>query len=441
MKHDTHTDRLPDRRGTGAFKWDLARDGEIPLWVADMDFPVAPAVTDALKRRLDHPVFGYSAEPAKYLSAVAAWQRKRNGWSVDESQLIVIPSVMQGIAVIVEEFTSPGDRIGLFSPVYFPFYDVVEELDREVVRIPLATETAPEGDFRYVMDLEALQEAIRAAAGSLKMLLLCSPHNPGGRVWSSEELGVLRAVTTAAGIRVVSDEIHGDLTFPGNRFVPWLRDGEGTSGLQPRPQQEGDNSGDIALFAPSKTFNIPGLPTALAAVVDEETRRRLRGALHARMHKLSNLLTMEAALAAYTHGADWLDALRPVLMEQYNHVVRRCCEIDGVRVFAHEGTFIAWLDFRERWGIPVERRFPVAFGRYGRHGGDGGNGTGSTPLPGDSVSTRFGAHARKEGVWLSDGFQFGPEGEGFMRLNFATSREILDEGLNRLARSATTFGK
>jgi cysteine-S-conjugate beta-lyase len=266
------------------------------------------------------------------------------------------------------------------------------------------------------MDLEALGEAIKDAGGTLKMILLCSPHNPGGRVWSSQELEALRSVTAAAGVRVVSDEIHGDLTFPGNRFVPWLRDAGGGSG-----------SGDIALFAPSKTFNIPGLPTALAAVGDEETGNRLRGALHARMHKLSNLLTMEAALAAYARGEGWLEELRPLLKERYLQVVERSTELPGVGVFAQEGTFIAWLDFREAWGIPLDQHFPFAAGR----GGD----TGAA-----SRSTRFGAHARKEGVWLSDGFQFGPEGEGFMRLNFATSREILHEGLNRLVRSAATFG-
>ncbi len=400
-----HTTRLPGRRSTGSIKWDLASPDEIPLWVADMDFPVPSAVTAALSRRLEHPIFGYSVVPDAYPGAVQAWQKERNGWDFPTRDVVVVPSVMQAIAVVIEEFTTPGERIGVFSPVYFPFYDVVEELGRTVVRIPLMIEETEGADPRYRFDTEALQETV----GNLSMILLCSPHNPGGRVWSAGELNAVRKIAGEAGVRVVSDEIHGDLVFPDSTFVPWLKDG-------------GD-SGDIALFAPSKTFNIPGLPTAVAVVHDEETRKRLRNALHARMHKISNLLTMEGALAAYRHGAPWLDGLRPLLRERYGDVLRRCSALEGVRVFAMEGTFIAWIDLRERWGLPRDARFPAAEGRGA----------------GKGVSTRFTAHARTHGVWLSDGSHFGGEGDGFMRLNFATSSELLDEGLTRFERSVRTF--
>jgi len=396
---------LPDRRGTGSFKWDLAGPDEIPLWVADMDFPVAPRIVEAMQRRLEHPVFGYSSVPDGYPDAFRRWQRERNDWEIDPDHLIVIPSVMQGLAVAIEAFTAPEDRIGVFSPVYFPFYDAVEELGRRIVRLPMLIEESDEGR-RYRID----GEGVREQASSLSMILLCSPHNPGGRVWSAPELAELAAIASDAGVPVISDEIHSDLVFPGERFTPWLTVSEG--------------AGDVALLAPSKTFNIPGLPTAWAVVPDPDTRQTLAAALHARMHKLSNLLTMEAALAAYRHGGGWLDETRATLLRHYRIVVESMKGQTGVEVFAMEGTFIAWIDLRERWGLPQTNRFPAAEGREGSE---------------RSLSRRFGALARKHGVWLSEGSQFGPEGEGFMRLNFATSEQRLTEGLDRLTAAITEF--
>jgi cystathionine beta-lyase len=327
---------LPNRRGTGAIKWDLAREEEIPLWVADMDFPVAPEITDALHRRIEHPIFGYSLVPQDYHDAFLAWQRERNGWDIDPEHLVVVPSVMQALAVAIETYTQSGDTIGVFSPVYYPFYDAVEELDRRILRIPLAIAApgnggapedgdatrgdAPRDDYspRYVFDLEYLREHV----GELSLLLLCSPHNPGGRVWTAEELTAVRKITETAGVRVVSDEIHSDLIFPGERFVPWLSasvtatatEGGGSGG------NGSVGAGDIALLAPSKTFNIPGLPTAWAVIADTDTRERYTAALHARMHKLTNLLTVEAATAAYRHSGAWLDALRPRLAHNFGIV-------------------------------------------------------------------------------------------------------------------------
>ncbi|MDA3951336.1 MAG: PatB family C-S lyase [Spirochaeta sp.] len=407
---------LPERRGSGAFKWDLAGDDEIPLWVADMDFPVAPAITNALAQRLKHPIFGYSSVPEQYPAAFRRWQAARNDWDIEAEHLVVLPSVMQGLAVAVEAFTAPGDRIGLFSPVYYPFFDVVEELGRVVVRMPLRIEeTSSAPGARYTFDFDLIREQIKTVSA----VLLCSPHNPGGRVWSRAELVELQEITTSAGVRVLSDEIHADLLFPGTAFVPWLRSDA------PAPAGSRD-SADIAFLAPSKTFNIPGLPTAWAVVPDPETRQTLKNALHARMHKLSNLLTMEAALAAYSGGGEWLEEIRSVLYKRYTTVREAIAPLDGVRVFEMEGTFIAWIDLRERWGLPRRTRFAAATGRD--HNG--------TPR-----SRAFGTLARRHGVWLSDGSQFGPEGDGFMRLNFATSAERLNEGLQRLSAAIDAFDR
>lgn len=412
---------LPNRRGTGAIKWDLAGDGEIPLWVADMDFPVAPEITEALHRRIEHPIFGYSLVPRDYPDAFIAWQRERNGWDIDPEHLVVVPSVMQALAVAIETFTKPGDTIGVFSPVYYPFYDAVEELGRRVLRIPLAIDAPGNGNTpgdgeapRYIFDLEHL----RTRVGELSLLLLCSPHNPGGRVWTAEELAAVRRITESAGVRVVSDEIHSDLIFPGERFVPWLSVTVGGD------SEGGGSTGDIALLAPSKTFNIPGLPTAWAVIADTDTREHYKAALHARMHKLTNLLTIEAAGAAYRHAGPWLDDLRRRLTDTYAIVREALNPLDGVEVFAMEGTFIAWIDLRGRWGIPLTARSAPAYDR---------------PVPRRDISKEFGRAARRNGVWLSEGTQFGPEGHGFMRINFATNKERLREGLSRCVAALEAF--
>ncbi len=395
---------LPDRRGTDSYKWDLARDGEIPLWVADMDFPVAPEITTALRERLDHPVFGYTAVPGTFREAFCAWQRERNGWEVPPEHLVVVPGVMPAISLMVEEWTQPGDGVAIFSPVYFPFFDVVQDLGRRVERIPLAVETSPTGP-RHVIDTERMESVLRGCA----MLLLCSPHNPGGRVWTRDELAVIADAADRHGVVVISDEIHSDLLFPGERFVPWLSvDAVGGSG---RGSGGSDGPARVALLSPSKTFNIPGLPTAFAVVPREGDRRDLERLLHARKQDMSNLLAITAADAAYRHGAAWLDEIREVLYGNYRTVLEQLTREPGIAVYRMEGTFIAWIDFRRRPGWAE-----VA-----------------------GASERFDEVARDHGVWLSRGRQFGPEGEGHMRLNFATSPGRLEEGLNRLRLALDAF--
>ncbi|MCG8479381.1 MAG: PatB family C-S lyase [Spirochaetales bacterium] len=398
----------PDRRGTGSYKWDLAHSDEIPLWVADMDYAVSPVVTEALRRRLDHPIFGYAGVPGSYLEAIAAWEAKRNGWEIPTDHMVVVPGVMPAIAVAVQALTRPGDRIATFSPVYFPFFSVIENLGRRVVRVPLSEEETPSGGRRYRMNLDEVERTLRDVA----LFLLCSPHNPAGRIWTADELDALRDRARNAGVPVLSDEIHSDLTFPGSRFEPWLRAG----GATPH---------DIALVAPSKTFNIPGLPTATAIVPDPAARRRYLRALESRKLNLPNVLAMTAAEAAYRGAADWLDSVRHAVYDNYLFVCDALSGAAGVSVHAAEATFIPWIDLRERWGLDRDAAArPFA--------------DESTGL-GESLSERFGRTARECGVWLSDGRQFGPEGEGFMRINVATSRDRLAEGVERVHRALETF--
>ncbi len=397
----------PDRRGTGSHKWDLAHEDEIPMWVADMDYAVSPCITEALQRRLQHPIFGYAGVPASYLESIAAWEVQRNGWEIPTDRMVVVPGVMPAIALAIQALTQPGDRIVTFSPVYFPFFSVIENLGRRLVRVPLSEEEPSAGERRYHMNLDEAEPALRDAA----LFLLCSPHNPGGRIWTADELNALRDLARDAEVPVLSDEIHSDLTFPGARFEPWFR----TGGATPH---------DIALIAPSKTFNIPGLPTATAIIPDRAARRRYFRALEARKLNLPNALAMTAAEAAYRGAAEWLESVRRAIHDNYCFTRDVLAGEAGVTVHAAEGTFIPWIDLRERWGLDRRVASPPP-----------ANGSGG----GESLSGRFGRFARDCGVWLSDGRQFGPEGEGFMRINVATSRDRLAEGLRRFRRALETF--
>lgn len=404
------TIETPDRRGSGAFKWDLAGDDEIPMWVADMDFSVAPEITAALHERIDHPVFGYTGVPDSYRQALARWESRRNGWEIDPDEMVVVPSVMPAMAVAVEALTTPGDRVVTFSPVYFPFFETVEALGRTLVRVPLVERTTASGGTQYAMDYTALSEALQGA----ELFLFCSPHNPGGRVWTQGELTTLHRTVAAAGVPVIADEIHSDLVFPGEQFVPWLTVGTATER-------------DMALVAPSKTFNIPGLPTATAIIPGETWRDGYRRALHAHMLRLPNLLALTAAEAAYRHGDRWLDTIQATIHQRYELLRLELKAERGVQVHTMEGTFIAWIDLRERWGLPrdgVEQ--PVVAG-----------GEGSEEA--EHMSKQFGRLARKHGVWLSEGTQFGPEGEGFMRMNIATSERNVKEGIARFRGALEEF--
>ena len=411
---DTMLLSTPNRRGSGAFKWDLAGEQEIPMWVADMDFAVAPEITDALRRRIEHPVFGYAGVPRSYLEAVCEWEAARNAWTLDPHDLVVVPSVMPAIAVAIQELTRPGDRIATFSPVYFPFFETIRKLGREVVRVPLAETEDADGQRSYAIDADALE----AALGRSSLFLLCSPHNPGGRVWRHEELATVRDSAARVGVPVVSDEIHSDLIFPHGRFIPWLTVGPATDH-------------DIALVAPSKTFNIPGLPTATAVIPHRAWRKEYLAAMKARKLDLPNVLAMTAAEAAYRHAGDWLDTVCTTVRDHYEVLRSRMIALEGVSVHRMEGTFIAWLDLRRRWKVTGPAPAPISEPPR--------NATSDADVDGGSVSERFGAVARQHGVWLSDGRSFGPEGEGFMRMNIATSRENLEAGIGRVAAALDAF--
>ena len=388
-------DEQIDRRGTGAVKLDygpVAKQREehpdlIPLWVADMDLPAPEPVVRALRQRAEHPVYGYTLVPQRLIDAFRAWHLRRHGTEIAADEILTVTAVMPAVQAAIDAFTEPGDGVVIQTPVYFPFYDAVSKQGRSLQRNPLRRDETG----RYRMDLDDLRTQFRNGA---KMLLLCSPHNPVGRVWSREELTALSGLCREEGAIVVSDEIHCDITLHGKRFTSMLS------------MDEEMRRHSVVTTSPSKTFNIAGTSCAQLIVPDAERRRSMRRASMARGIWMPNLFGVTASEAAYAEGEPWLDELLPYLSG--NDAVLReefAAGAPDVQVAELEGTFIPWLDF-----------------------------TAVLAESGKTHDELRGA-IEQEGVWLSDGRLFGSEGEGFQRINIAASRTVVREAARRIIRA------
>jgi len=389
-------DSILDRRGTDSVKWDLrpqAAGGRdiLPMWVADMDFAIPDAVTDALTERMRHPVLGYSLLSDALREALVGWQRRRNGWDINPGWLIFAPAVMQAVRAAILAFTDPGDEVIVQPPVYFPFFDAVKENDRVVVENPLVA-----ADHSYVMDLDHLQARISERT---KMLLLCSPHNPVGRVWTVDELTALAEVCARHDITIVCDEIHGDLIRPGVTFTA-------LASISPEVARR-----TLTCVSPSKTFNIAGIASSFVVAEDEKLRKRLSRTIRNLGMDLPNALSTTAACAAYTHGDEWLDRLLQYLDGTFQWFERELQDrFPQIGMSTIEGTYLAWLDFR---------------GFMQAHNTDDG-----------------GIHRallESGGLWLSEGRRFGAAGRGFQRMNLACPRSVVADGFARMKRGLDTL--
>lgn len=393
-------DAVIDRSGTNAVKWDYRRTntkGEPihPMWVADMDFPAPEAVRRALAERAEHPVYGYTFAPQDYRDAFLSWQRERNGLEIDEGWLVFAPAVMPAVRAAILAFSEPGDEVVVQPPVYFPFFHAIRDNGRQILENPLAESRSPDGTVRYEMDLDRLRAAITPRT---KVLLLCSPHNPVGRVWSRSELAALAELCVEHDLVVVSDEIHSDIRRADVEYAPFI-------GLGPEAAAR-----TIATYSPSKTFNVAGLASSHIVVPDASLRDRFTATLKRLGMTLPNLMSVEASRAAFAEGGHWADALLRYLDEQIawftSELARRFGERWKIGMSPIEGTYLAWLD---------TRAFLAASGAA--H---------------DDLK-----HALLEeaALWLSEGGQFGTGGEGFFRMNLATPRANVEEGLRRLERA------
>lgn len=384
MKYDF--DRIVERKGTNCLKYDFARErgkreDVLPLWVADMDFQTAPEIRERLCRAAEHGIYGYSEGKKDYFNAVSSWYRTHFGWETKQSWLVKTPGVVFALAAAVRAFTKEGDGVLLQQPVYYPFSEVISDNDRVCVNSPLKL-----SDGRYEIDFEDMEEKIESH--QVKLFLLCSPHNPVGRVWKEWELKKLGEICLRHGVVVVSDEIHSDFTWNGHThhvFASLSRE-----------------LADISVIctAPSKTFNLAGLQISNIFIPNPALRKRFQRAVAQAGYSQVNLMGLVGCQAAYESGAEWLGQLKTYLEGNLAFVQRFVKErLPGIRLIEPEGTYLLWLDFRGLGMTEAQRE--------------------------DLIVNR--AH-----LWLDSGSMFGRDGEGFERINMACPRAVLERALLQL---------
>ncbi|HEY3326755.1 MAG TPA: PatB family C-S lyase [Novimethylophilus sp.] len=380
-------DREIPRDGTASVKHDgrasyFGTADIAPLWVADMDFAAPEAVTQALEQRAAHPVYGYTLHPDSLFEALTGWLKQRHGWEVRREWIMMCPGVVPSLHAAVMAFAQPGEGVIVQPPVYFPFFSCVTNTGRSLVLNPLRPENG-----RYTIDLAHLEQC--AAAGA-RLLLLCSPHNPVGRVWGRDELQGVLAIARRHKLMVLSDEIHADLIYPGNRHTALAT-------------LAGDMDSVITAVAPSKTFNIPGLGLSALVVPNAGHRAALHKVFDLFHVSTSNPFSIAAFEAAYRGGEPWLDSLLNYLDATRNAVKSFLLEnIPAIRLIEPEGTYLLWLDCR-------------ALGMD------------------DKELKRFFVYQSKVG--MNPGTVFGAGGNGFMRMNIGTPRHIVMQALQRIGQA------
>ncbi len=385
-------DKVIERRGTGAVKYDglseLFGDADLtPLWVADMDFEVCPCITDALHQRFSHHIFGYPRTPESYWPAVIDWLRRRHGLEVAAEELAFVPGVVRGIAYALNFFTRPGDAVVIQPPVYHPFRIVTEGNGRRVVENPLVE--MPDGMYR--MDLDGLEKIF--AEERPAMMILCNPHNPVGIQWDAETLRHVASLARRYGVKVISDEIHGDLMLYGARHIPFCSVSDDAAAVS------------ITFGAPSKTFNIPGLVSSWMIVHNPELRKEFYDWMAVNEFSAPTFMATVATEAAYRNGEEWMTELLEYLQGNIDAVIDFVDRsMPGVRAVRPQASFLVWLDFR---GLGLSH---------------------------DELLERM---LKKARLALNDGAMFGHQGTGFMRLNVAKPRVEL---LKDMARMAQAFG-
>lgn len=398
-------DKIVDRANTGAFKLDMlkelyGRDDLIPLWVADMDFETPSFIVDALKARMEHPLFGYTTTPADYWPAVVRWIKAHHGWEVQEEWLNYIPGVVKGIGFVINALTAPGDKVIIQPPVYHPFRMTVEGNHREVVVNPLK-ET--DGASFYEMDFDQLLSVIDGA----KLLLLSNPHNPAGIVWKPETLARLAQICHEHNVVVVSDEIHADLAVFGHKHTPFAT---------VSPEAEAIS---ITFQAPTKTFNMAGIVSSYAIVPNAALRQKLYAWMEANELGAPNMFAPIATVAAFTQGEEWRQAMLRYVEDNVRFVEDYLAtNIPAIRPIRPEASFLVWLDCRQL-GLDHDalQNLFVNKARLALNDGEIFDAAGN-------------AHEA-----LHDGRS---SGRGFMRLNVGCPRAILQQALSQLAEACKT---
>lgn len=383
-------DEIIDRKHSNCVKYDgyqdiYGTDGLIPLWVADMDFKTPDFVFDAIRGRLNHPVLGYFVHSDGFYRSIIQWMERRHQWKIEKDWIYFAPGIVPGLAFLVQAFTAPGDKVLLQTPVYHPFYYVVQNQSREIVRNPLRLV-----DNHFEMDYEDLEDKLKKG---VKMMILCNPHNPLGRCWTKAELQKVGELCLQYHCLLVSDEIHSDLMMPGYKHTPMANISNAIA------------QNTITCMAPSKTFNIAGLATSEIIIPNENLRRQFEKVMYDGVHLFVGNIFGELALeACYTYGEEWLEQLLVYLKKNVDFVQQYIKEnLPEIKTFRHEATYLPWLDFS---GFQM------------------------------SHEELFRKLANQARVALNDGQIFGEEGRCCFRINVACPTSTLEQAMEQIR---TTF--
>jgi cystathionine beta-lyase len=377
-----------ERRGTDCVKYDAmesasGRTDLLPLWVADMDFRTPDFIVDALKKRCEHEIFGYTIASDAYYNAIINWVSHKHGWKIQKDWISYIPGIVKGIGFAVQCFTNPGDKVIIQPPVYHPFRLVPQRMGREVVFNPLKVV-----DGRYAMDFEHLETLFDERT---KLFILCSPHNPGGIVWEKEVLQKLAEVCAKHHVLIVSDEIHSEMAFPNYTHHPFAT-------VSPTAA-----ANSLVFMAPSKTFNIAGIVSSYVIIPDDKIRQQFFDWLEASEMSMGTIFAYTATKAAYENGADWLKQMIAYVVENVKYTDRFMQEhLPQIKVYPPEASFLVWLDCR---GLGLDQKSLVSL------------------------------FENEAGLLLNDGTMFGPGGEGFMRLNVGCPRTTLEKAFVQLEKA------
>lgn len=377
-------DEIIDRKGTNSVKWDgvegrWGRNDLIPMWVADMDFRTAPFVVEALKKRLEHEVLGYTFACKEWAESIINWLKERHGWAIREEMLTFTPGIVRGLAFTIQCFTEIGDKVMVMPPVYHPFFLVSQKNKREVVFSPLVLR-----DGQYYIDFDRFRRDVQGC----KLFILSNPHNPGGRVWTKEELSQIADICYESGTLVISDEIHADLTLPPYKHPSFALISEKA------------RMNSLVFMSPSKAFNMPGLASSFAIIENDDIRRLFHNYMEASEFCEGHLFAYLGVAAAYSNGTEWLDQVVTYIKGNVDFTEDYLKEyIPAIKMIRPQASYLIFLDCRE------------------------------LRLTQKELSRLFVEDAH---LALNDGTTFGKEGEGFMRLNIACPRTTLEQALKQL---------
>lgn len=387
MKYDF--DSVIPRHNTNSYKWDSASDNSVlPMWVADMDFQTAPAIINALQERVKHGIFGYTRVPKAYYNAVTKWFNRRHHWQIQQEWIIYTSGVVPALSAIIKALTCPGDKILIQTPVYNCFFSSIRNNGCEIVSSPLIR-----NNNTYTINYNDLEQ--KASDPLVKVMLLCNPHNPAGRVWTKEELNRIGEICIRHDVTIISDEIHCELVFPGHTYTPFAS------------LSEKFLHNSVTCISPSKAFNMAGLQIANIICEDAEKRTKIDKAININEVCDVNPFGIIATIAAYNESEEWLSQLLTYLHNNYLYMQSFCqTYLQKFPIFQLEGTYLVWMDCSV------------------------------LQIPSETLEQKLINDAK---LWLNAGSMYGTAGDGFMRWNIACPRSVLIEGLKRFQHFVQTL--